>query len=76
MALTYDPDACRTFSEDEVVSYVTSNLEAGRSICSIDKPEDWDNQFSPYKVRICNGTKQVVQRAEIYPDCGLEWRDP
>jgi len=74
--LTYEPDACRAYSQAEVSDFVRQNLEPGRSICSVKSPVEWTNQFSPYELIICDSSDKPVGRAEVYPDCGLEWRAP
>jgi len=71
--LTYDPNACATYSEKRLAEYVSENLDAGRRICSISKPQNWSNTY-PVEALICDGERRSVERIEVYPDCGLEHR--
>jgi len=74
--LTYDPNRCRAYSQSDIIGYVTENLEVGQRVCAVKAPPEWTNEFSPYDLSICEAGGNPVRRAEVYPDCGLEWRDP
>ncbi|MFS0848162.1 hypothetical protein AB3M93_01675 [Novosphingobium panipatense] len=71
--LTYDPQACAVYSEKNIADFVSADLSAGRSVCSISKPQSWSND-NPADVIICDGERRSVERAEVYPDCGIEHR--
>lgn len=71
--LTYDPQACAAYSKKNIADYVSADLSAGRSVCSISKPQSWSNDH-PADVIICDGERRSVERAEVYPDCGIEHR--
>jgi hypothetical protein len=71
--LSYDPQACATYSERRVAEYVSESLDAGRRICSISKPQNWSNT-DPVEALVCDGERRSVERVEVYPDCGLEHR--
>jgi hypothetical protein len=71
--LTYDPAACGHFSAADVQRYVQANLKSDKRLCRLDRPSTWDND-TPYRVRVCNPPAPGQTYAEVYPDCGLEWR--
>lgn len=73
---TYNPNACRDYTRSDVDRYVRHNAKPGLSVCGMQKPEKWDNNNDPYKVSMCNKRGEVAVRAEVYPDCDLEWRTP
>lgn len=74
--LTYDADRCRAYSAAQVSEYVRQDLKPGQAICSLQAPLEWRNDFAPYNISVCDSSGRQVHRVEVYPDCGLEWRDP
>lgn len=57
---------------------VQDNFLANTRVCSAqtgDGSKQFGGPYDPYIVNICaNGTEEVVAFAEVYSDCGLEWR--
>ena len=83
VSLFYDPAACGSYTEGDIKRYVLENqqkkqaiLPSSQSVCSVYTPVEWTNDDSPYKISLCDASAKVVLNAEVYPDCGLEWRVP
>lgn len=81
--------ACSGYTQKDAVSYVKRNLDGsgfGNSdrivpgkgkltICPLQPKGEKATEDSPFIVNICAArSKSVIGNAEVYPDCGLEWR--
>lgn len=78
---------CADYTYQDAVEYVERNLSrnadpsipdnflANTMVCSTQNRVGSQQSGDPFIVNICTSrSENVVAYAEIYPDCGLEWR--
>lgn len=82
--------ACASYTYDDAVLYVGRNvdgsgfadsskpngsIEGKVAICTLQPQRSKGENDSPYIVNLCYASNdRIIGHAEVYPDCGLEWR--
>lgn len=82
--------ACSAYTHEDAISYVKRNIKGYASqnatdrvgfatgnsmVCVTQLGNEKKSENDPFIVSICSAPSgSVVGSAEVYPDCGLEWR--
>lgn len=85
-----DDKSCENYTYKDAISYVSRNISGFENkasvkyfsgfrgnlkICNSRNFQGSSSYQNPFVVPICSmDTERVIGYAEVYPDCGLEWR--